>query len=92
MCIFHLIDGHTCGSCPEMIRYIKMNNQKETIEEPPTNESPPQEPGNLVSYFLEYELDLERGDILVTLEEPSCIVLMRSQQNPKFFGYIYSPK
>lgn len=42
--------------------------------------------------FLEYEFDLERGDIFTTLDESSCVFLIRSQQGANDKGMPTSQK
>lgn len=83
MCVFHLTDEHDGSSCPEMVRYAQLMNFKDTSNEW-GEEGSPKQPGNSEIHFLEYESNSERGgDILVTLEDPSCVVLTRNQQNVK---------
>lgn len=83
MCVFHLIDEHDGNSYLEMVRYAQLVNFKDTSNEWEGEESSKQ-PGDSEIHFLEYKSDSERGgDILVTLEDPSCAVLTRNQQNVK---------
>lgn len=50
----------------------------------PSEEESFRQPGDSEIHFLEYELDSERGgDILVTLEDPSCVMLTRNQHSIK---------
>lgn len=75
MFVFHLTDDHNGLTCLEMVRYIQMEANKETVEESLKGEGTPGVDGDYVNYFLEYESDSERGDdILITLQEPSHTV------------------
>lgn len=59
MCIFHLTNEHDGDSCPKMVWYKQMEANKETIMEIPRNEDNFGGPRDFVSYYLEYESDLE---------------------------------
>lgn len=83
MCVFHLNDEHDGSSCPEVVCYTQLMNLKDTSNEWGEEESSKQ-PSDYEIHFLEYESDSERGnDFLVTLEDPSCLLLTRNQQNVK---------
>lgn len=86
MCIFHLADDHDGSSFSKMVHYAQLIGSKEVLSELSEEESFRQ-PDDSGIHFLEYEFDSERGgDILVTLEDPSCAVLTRNQQNVKSQG------
>ncbi len=60
-----------------MAKHVQIKENRETIEEPCVNEDASRWPGDFVSYYLEYELDLEwGGHILINLEESSYLVLI----------------
>lgn len=80
MYIFHLTDDHDGSSCPEMVRYHQMETNKENIVEMPNDEGTLGGPGDFMSYYLEYQLDYDRGhSVLLTLGDPSCSKLTKNQ-------------
>lgn len=84
MRVFHLIDDHDGNSCPEMVRHAEMLSTGEVLNEPSSIEEIHGQPGDSGIHFLEYESEIDRGgDILVTLEDPSCVVSLETSINLK---------
>ena len=81
MCIFHLTNDHEGSTCPKNVRYQQLEAEKVAISNVIIEEEHSKEPSNSISYYLEYESNSNRGsDILLTLEEASCLVLTHGQR------------
>lgn len=73
---------HQKGVCVFFI--LQMMISSKYISNELSEEESFRQPNDYKIHFLEYETDSKRGgDILVTLEDPSCVVLTRNQQNMK---------
>lgn len=84
MCVFHLTTDHDGATCPDMQRFLQMEATKDTLGEMTVEERASGVPGDSGTYFLEQDSYFERGgDILVTLEDPSCAILTRNQKATK---------
>lgn len=84
MCVFHLTTGHDGATCPNMKRYLQMEATKDILAEMTVEKRASGVSGDSGTYFLEYDSDSEwGGDILVTLEDPSCAILTRNQKATK---------
>lgn len=78
MFIFHLTNDHEGSTCPKNVRYEQLEAKKVVAANITIEEEPSKGPNISINYYLEYESDSKRGgDILLTLEEGSCLVLTR---------------
>lgn len=81
--MFHLIGEHDGSSCLEMVCFSQMISKGETILEADEGGSQSM-PSDSKIHYMEYVSDSERGgNMLVTLEDSSYVVLTRTQQNLK---------
>lgn len=84
MCIFHLTSDHEGATCLENVRHEQLEAEKVAAMNKIIEEDSSEGPGDFVNYYLKYKSDSDRGgDILLTLEEPSCSVLTRAQWGEK---------